>query len=79
MPISSLIVKTKKNTAQGIVNQLENLNGVSVAHVQGDDIVLLTETFNSKEDKSIWDQIESTPNVLNIDLIYHNFEDVEEK
>ncbi len=78
MPISSLIVRTKADQANAVCRALKTNEYVSSTEVHGDNIVLVTQTENRIEDKYLWDTIENVPGVLQCDLIYHNFEDVED-
>lgn len=80
MPISSLIVRTKANETNVIADQIRNtVDHTEVSNIEGDNIVVLTDTATRDEDKEIWGKIESIPGVLKVDLIYHNFEDLEEE
>ncbi len=78
MPISSLIIKTQKQEIQKVADELRRLKGTIVSDVLDENIVVVTETEDRKEDKSLWDQMEKISGVMQVDLIYHNFEDAEE-
>lgn len=75
MPISSLIVRIKKNKTQEIAQIINNFNEASVSDIHDENIVVITETNKQSEDKELWMKIENVPGVLQCDLIYHNFED----
>ena len=75
MPVSSLIIRTDKNQTQAVVESLKHCPDVFSTDVFGENIVLITETFNQNRDKALWEEIEKIPGVLQCDLIYHNFED----
>ncbi len=78
MPISSLIVRTKGGAAEQVSRDLQSMAGLEISHVDGNDLVILTETASREEDSLLWDAVAGTTNVLGLDLIYHNFEDLEE-
>lgn len=78
MPISSLIVRTKPESTQDICEIFKTHPCISDAEIHGENVVITTETNSREEDKVLWNQIESVPGVLQCDLIYHNFEDLEE-
>ncbi len=75
MPISSLIIRTDKNQTHAVVESLKHCPDASAVEVFGENIVVITETFNQNRDKALWEEIEKIPGVLQCDLIYHNFED----
>lgn len=75
MPISSLIIRTGKNQTQAVVESLKHCPDASSVEVFGENIIVITETSTQDRDKTLWEEIESIPGVLQCDLIYHNFED----
>ncbi len=75
MPISSLIVRIKKEKSEEIVQTINSMKEADVFEIHGDNIIVLTETKEHLEDKALWGEIEKIPGVLQCDLIYHNFED----
>lgn len=77
MPISSLIVRTRKEQTQEVADKLKDFAGVDVEKVEGARIVIVTDTTEQKKDKELWNNIENISGVLQCDLIYHNFEDEE--
>jgi nitrate reductase NapAB chaperone NapD len=78
MPISSLLVKAQSKDVERIAGAIGAMPGAQVFRVAGEDIAVLTETTDRDEDKGIWDAVEALPGVVKIDLIYTNFEDLEE-
>ena len=77
MPISSLVVRASQEKIQDVASQVQLLEGASISTIEKESIVVLTETKSQRDDKKLWDDIEKIPGVLQCDLIYHNFEDVE--
>lgn len=75
MPISSLIVRIKKEKSEEIARTINSLKEADVFEIHGDNMIVLMETKESLEDKALWDEIEKIPGVIQCDLIYHNFED----
>lgn len=78
MPVSSLIVSTQEHQAGRVAEAIDQMPSTSVCRVIQNDIVVLTETRDQQEDQRLWEQMKQIPGVLAVDLIYHNFEDVEE-
>ncbi len=77
MPISSLIVRTRKESTKSVAGILDQYPNVSVEDIHDDNIVIVTDTKEQKQDKELWKDIEGVSGVLQCDLIYHNFEDEE--
>lgn len=78
MPISSIVIKSREDKTDQVVTGLKALAAVTIEHIKNDHIVAVTETLDHDEDKDLWAQIENMPGVMQLDLIYHNFEDIEE-
>ena len=79
MPISSLIARTDSpENASLVANVVSTIPRCSVERIEGNDLIILTETSDTKEDKAIWDQLEGLGHIQSLELIYHNFEDLEE-
>lgn len=79
MPISSLIIHAAIGHADAVAQAIQIRPGVTVAETQGERLVVLTETANRDEDRHIWNELENTEHVVGVNLIYHNFEDLEEE
>ena len=77
MPISSLIIRTDNRQTQDVVEHLKTFKEVTVSEIHNENIILVTETVRQDQDKTLWEDIEKIPGVLQCDLIYHNFEDAE--
>ena len=77
MPISSLIVRTGEPDASRIVPALEAIGAVTSCDAQGPNIIVITETDATSEDEALWKTIEGVEGVVAVELIYHNFEDLE--
>jgi nitrate reductase NapAB chaperone NapD len=77
MPISSLIIKTRKDKTLDVAKRLESFAEITVSEIHQHNIILMTETGKQDHDKALWEEIERIPGVLQCDLIYHNFEDEE--
>ena len=75
MPISSLIVKVHPQKSSEVVNQLQLIKHAEVTNIAGDHIVVITDTRDSETDKVIWDTITAISGVMQVSLVYHNFED----
>lgn len=78
MPISSLIVRSTPEHVTDVADQIRAVSGASVTDIKGENVIVITDTASQDEDKQIWNQIEQLNGVCKVDLIYHNFEDVEE-
>jgi len=79
MPVSSLIVRTTAGAAPRAAHAVGALAGVTSCAVDDTDLVVITETRATAEDEALWKRIEQVEGVLAVELIYHNFEDLEEK
>ena len=77
MPISSVIINASAGTAENVSAAVNELQGATVMEIRENSIIAILDTQDPKQDKNLWDQIKNTPNAINLDLIYHNFEDVE--
>ena len=77
MPISSVIVRTSAGRAAEVAGHLKDFPESTVEKIHGDNVVLVTETRDQDHDRALWERIENVPGVIQCDLIYHNFEDVE--
>ncbi len=77
MPISSLIVSAEEGATTRVVTALQALPEITLAQVEGERIAVLTETTSREADKALWDQLEQQDGVRAVELIYHNFEDLE--
>ena len=75
MPISSLVVKVQPQKSSEVVNRLQPIEYAEVTNIVGDQIVVITDTRDSETDKVIWDTITAIPGVMQVSLVYHNFED----
>lgn len=79
MPISSLILNTSVGHAATVASAIQDQPGVTVAGVKGESVVVLTETTDRGEDRGIWNALENTEHVVGVNLVYHNFEDLEDQ
>ncbi|MCF6284631.1 MAG: chaperone NapD [Candidatus Hydrogenedentes bacterium] len=77
MPISSLIVRTAEDRTEAISAELATHPAIEVSHVTTGSIAIVTETPDDDVDKHLWKQIEAIHGVNFVELIYHNFEDLE--
>ena len=78
MPITSLIVRVTAGDIQAVAEKIRSLPGAGVSDIKVDSLVAITETDDRQVDKALWDQIEQIPGVAAVDVIYHNFEDLED-
>jgi nitrate reductase NapAB chaperone NapD len=79
MPISSLMLSTADGQAPTVVRTVQDHPGITVAGVSGNRVAVLTETRTRAEDRDIWDALENTEHVVGVNLVYHNFEDLEDQ
>lgn len=77
MPISSLIVRTRPECAQHVATRVIEFEGASAPERREDCIVVLTETADRDADKELWGAIQAIDGVMGVDLIYHDFEDLD--
>ena len=77
MPISSLIVRTEEGHTAEIGALLATHPAIEVSHVAESAVAIVTETPEDSVDKLLWKQIEGMAGVMHVELIYHNFEDLE--
>jgi nitrate reductase NapAB chaperone NapD len=78
MPVSSLIIRVRPDSLHPVVKAVSEIKQAAIHETRGQNIVVVTQTKTKSEDKKIWDRIEHLEGVLQTDLIYHNFEDIEE-
>ncbi len=78
MPISSLIVEVAGAEVAGVVAAINQLPYAEVSHTEKERLVVLTDTPNQDADHELWKQLEGVPGVAIVNLIYHNFEDLED-
>lgn|GEM_PF-1803525 len=76
MPVSGLVVSTKKGKAPAVAERLRALDRVQVTDLLRDSLVLVTETDSREADKALWSMLESVEDLVELSLIYHNFEDL---
>lgn len=79
MPISSLIIRTKIDRTQRVIDELKKISLLTVEQVHHENIVAVTDTQCEQEDKIIWERVRNISGVIQSDLIFYNFEDVEER
>lgn len=77
MPISSLIVRTQASQHDCVIETLATHPAIEVGHVGPGSIAVITETPGKDADTHLWKQIEAIDGVTHVELIYHNFEDLE--
>ena len=77
MPISSLIVRMKAEKVESVLKGLAGMETTSVHETRGENVIIVTQTETKEQDKEIWESIERLDGVIQTDLIYHNFEDLE--
>jgi len=76
MPITSMIVKCREEKASSVAWTIAALPGATVSNVEGDQLVVITETTTREQDQGLWDRIEALPEVVALTVVYHNFEDL---
>ena len=78
MPISSLIVQAQSGCAEAVAERLRAFPELEVTPGHGDHLVVVSETGNRKHDREVYSRIEETDEVVALNLIYANFEDLED-
>ena len=79
MPVSSVIIrKREESDSEALSTELASVEGATLKHVEGDKFVVLIDVATPSEEKVIWNTLETIEGVAHVDLIYHNFEDVNE-
>ena len=76
MPISSLIIRTLSENTPTVVDEISDFTGLTVAAIERNNIVVVTETETKNQDKELWTKLKEVSGVKQVDLIFHNFEDV---
>jgi len=77
MPISSLVIRTGPTATENVCEELASCPLIEIAHVQVGAIAAVTETPDDQTDQQLWKLIEGLHGVTHVELIYHNFEDLE--
>jgi len=77
MPISSLIVQAKSGRVEAVAERLKTFPELEVSPGEGDQLVVVSETSDRRQDKDVYRRIEETEEVVALNLIYVSFEDLE--
>jgi nitrate reductase NapAB chaperone NapD len=77
IPISSLILRIGEGYSEAVRATVSSMEGVTISSEGENALAILSETVHPKEDKAIWAQLENIEGVLALELVYHNFEDME--
>ena len=75
MVISSLVVETAPDYTDAVAAQLPAVAGVEVHGVEGHKVVITIEADTVDESHGIANDIATWTGVINVNLIYLNFED----
>lgn len=75
MVISSLVVETAPEYTEAVAGKLPGLAGVEVHETNGYKIVITIEADTVDESHDIADAVALMQGVLNVSLVYLNFED----
>ena len=75
MVISSLVVETAPEYTQAVSDQIVAREGVEVHGIEGHNIVITIEATTVDESHDIANGLMDVTGVLNVSLIYLNFED----
>ena len=78
MPISSVIVRSSTEDVPIVAQAVKDIPNADVTTVSGENLIVVTQTDSREKDKQLWNTLEALPNVIGLDLIYYNFEDLEE-
>lgn len=77
MPISSLIVQAQSGRVDAVAERLKTFPELEITPGGGDHLVVVAETEDRRHDREVYRRIEETDEVLALNLIYVNFEDLE--
>ena len=77
MPISSLIVRTTTGAGPTLAGDLTDHPAIEVCQVTPEAVAIVTETPEEPMDRLLWKQLEAHDAVTHVELIYHNFEELE--
>ena len=75
MVISSLVVETASDYTEAVAARLPRFGGVEVHGIEGYKIVITIEAPTVDESHDIADELALLEGVLNVNLVYLNFED----
>mgnify|MGYP002561189960 CR=1 FL=1 len=75
MVISSLVVETTPETTARVAEDLGRIEGVEVHETNGHKIVVTIEAPSTGASHEISSRFIQIPGVLNVNLVYVNFED----
>lgn len=73
--ISSLVVEARPEAVDTVCRALEAMEGVEVHEVSGYKIVVTIEAPSTGASHAVSSRIVAIPGVLNVNLVYVNFED----
>lgn len=73
--ISSLVVEARPEAVDAVCRALEAMEGVEVHEVSGYKIVITIEAHSVGASHEVSSRIVAIPGVLNVNLVYVNFED----
>ena len=73
--ISSLVIETNASETESVADALAQLDGVEVHGQEPGKIVITIEKESIAEAHDLANSFSSIPGVINVDLIYFNFED----
>lgn len=73
--ISSLVVEARPESVDAVCRALAAMEGVEVHEVSGYKIVITVEAPSTGASHEVSSRIVAIPGVLNVNLVYVNFED----
>ncbi|MBI2422368.1 MAG: chaperone NapD [Candidatus Hydrogenedentes bacterium] len=77
MPISGVILRTQPLTCPAVAQHCLLLPYITITHQQDDALVLVTDTPDARCERDIVGTLERIDGVVAVEVIYHNFEDLE--
>lgn len=77
MPVSGLIVRTRPSQARAVAHACATVPSVEVTHVDAAALVVVTQGNTEAADRQAMESLQKLAGVVAVELIYHNFEDVQ--
>lgn len=77
MPISSYVLRCRKEHQFELLGRLCAMSGVTAGEFRDGGIPVAAETSTDAEARAMGERLESLPGVHGAVLVYHNFEDLE--
>lgn len=70
MPVKSYIIIPQSDQKQRLIDEIGNMDGCEIHPAENQEVlVLVTDTENESDDKTLFAQIESNQNIKHISLV----------